>query len=90
MTLLVTAANKAESVRLQAATRRYTIQGVAGGNRLVAQFLKNNDPKRNFTKWDKNKDGKLQRSEMPFLLRRRYFDQFDIDGDGALGKDEVE
>jgi EF hand len=51
----------------------------AAGNGLVARMMK----------YDKNKDGKLQKSEVTDQRLKRLFDQADADKDGTLSKEEL-
>jgi len=44
-------------------------------------------PDARFTRWDRNKDGKLTRDELPQQLRRN-FDRVDTDGDGFISVKE--
>jgi hypothetical protein len=41
-------------------------------------------------RWDANKDGKLQRSEVPRFLHKRIFDAADADGDDVIDADELQ
>ncbi len=50
---------------------------------------KRGDPARLLEEFDKNKDGALDRSEVPDPVKRR-FDQIDADKDGKLSKAELE
>ena len=58
--------------------RRATPKAGAGGG-LVARMMK----------YDKNSDGKLQKSEVTDQRLKRLFDQADADKDGTLSKDEL-
>ena len=90
ITLLVTASDARSSRTLRTANRQYAFASLMQGNGLLARFLRENDPKRRFPEWDKNKDGQLKRNELPILLRGRFFDRLDINGDGKIERSEVE
>jgi EF hand len=60
------------------AGRRSTAKGAAAGG-LAARMMR----------YDKNKDGKLLKSEVTDTRLRRLFDQADADKDGTLTKEEL-
>jgi hypothetical protein len=64
-------------------------QQQAGSRRATAKSSSDNDFVTRMMKFDKNKDGKLTRSEVSDTRMKRLFDRADVDKDGVVTKDEL-
>ena len=64
-------------------------QQQSGGRRATAKSSTGTDLVSRMMKFDKNKDGKLTRSEVSDTRMRRLFDRADADKDGVVTKDEL-
>jgi hypothetical protein len=80
VTLLVTPVDQADLPALQAAVRRQPRRGV--------QTMISRQIERSFPRLDRDRDGKLDRGEVPRNLRR-FFDRLDTNEDGKLSLEEA-
>ncbi|MGF1580708.1 MAG: hypothetical protein ACFCD0_15205 [Gemmataceae bacterium] len=98
VTLLVVAANPEEEDKLRSFVRNKLFRGFGdlfnrgiAGKRQVQKPAAKGGQKAGqmMQRFDKNRDGKLQKSEVPALLRNRLFSAFDRNNDGVLDRDEL-
>jgi hypothetical protein len=81
---------RAVSKSLTDAVRKSIPDSIASRLRDRLQSQDKSDNSALLKRWDTNKDGKLQRSEVPRLLRKRIFDAADADGDDVIDADELQ
>ena len=65
----------------------FCIPTMTSAQRTQTQTPADAQPTQRFQAWDRNKDGKLSRDELPANLRRN-FDRVDTNGDGAISPAE--
>ena len=86
MTVVVTAVNKSDERRLDAAVKLNQAKALRGLKEMAKKVI----AEKTMERLDKNKDGKLEKSEVPLRYRAKAFTRLDKNNDGVLDVEELE